>query len=130
MLGRTADAIDAIKKQDRIGLSDNFRVGGQSMLGICLFIEGRTREAEEALDKSLEIQPNYYLALRWKAIAAAEQGKDQSAKAAVKLFRELEPGKSTDDYLDSLKHLPIEHPRKFEAIDILRRLLEDTENDK
>jgi hypothetical protein len=38
-------------------------------------------------------------------------------------MHETEPGKSIDDYLDSMKHLPIEHPRKYEAIEILRRLL-------
>jgi TolB-like protein len=127
MSGRTSEAIDAIKEQERIGIAHNFRVGTQSTLGICLFIEGRIEEAEEAIDKSLEIQPNYYLSLRWKAVIAAARGKQQSARAAVKLLREFDTRNSVEDYLDSLKHLPIEHPRKYEAIEILRSLLEETE---
>jgi tetratricopeptide (TPR) repeat protein len=127
MSGRTGETIDAMRRQEKIGPSDNFRLGEQSMLGICLFIEGRLEEAEEAIDKSLAIQPNYYLALRWKAIVASELGKEQSAKATIRLLREVEPRKSIEDYLDSPKHLPIEHPRKYEAIQILRRLLEESE---
>jgi adenylate cyclase len=127
MLGKTMETIDAIDRQDRIGIADNMRAGGQSMLGICLFIEGRTAEAEAAVDIALAIQPNYYVALRWKAIVAAELGKEQSAKATIKLLRSLEPGRSIEDYLDSPRHLPVEHPRKYEAIEILRRLLEETE---
>jgi adenylate cyclase len=127
MLGHTDEAIEAFSKQDRIGLADNARMMGQMLLGICLFIEGRSQEAEQAIDRSLAYQPNFYLSLRWKAIIAAELGKERSAKAAVSSLLNAEPGKSIDDYLDSPRHLPIEHPRKYQAIEILRRLLEETE---
>jgi hypothetical protein len=53
----------------------------------------------------------------------------QPGRAAEKLLREAEPGKSVDEYLASPRHLPIEHPRKYEAVAILRRLLEGTEVD-
>jgi TolB-like protein len=127
ILGRTGDAIAALRTQERGGLSDLSRMAGLAQLGICLFIEGRSAEAEEAIDRSLALEPNNYLTLRWKAIVAADQGKEESARAAVRLLRKTEPGKSTDEYLDSPKHLPVEHARKHEAIAILRRLLEDTE---
>jgi hypothetical protein len=42
-------------------------------------------------------------------------------------LRAIEPGKSIEDYLASPRHLPVAHPRKYEAIKILRRLLEETE---
>jgi TolB-like protein len=127
MLGRTSETIELLTKQELSGLSNNFRLGWQSTLGICLFIEGRSEEAEVAIDNALAIHPNYYVALRWKAIVAAELGKEESARAAVRLLREAEPGKSVDDYLDSPRHLPIEHPRKYEGVAILRRLLEETQ---
>jgi TolB-like protein/cytochrome c-type biogenesis protein CcmH/NrfG len=126
VLGRTGDAITALRLQDRLALSDIARMGGLAILGICLFIEGRSAEAEEAIDRTLALEPNNYLTLRWKAIIAADQGKAESARAAVRLLRKTEPGKSTEDYLDSPKHLPVEHARKHEAIAILRRLLEET----
>jgi Flp pilus assembly protein TadD len=126
MLGRSAETIEAFGNQDRIGLSDNARMAGQSLLGICLFIEGKSAEAEAAIDSSLTLQPTSYLAIRWKAIVAAELGKDESARAAIRRLRESEPGKSIEEYLDSPRHLPIEHPRKYEAIEILRKLLEET----
>jgi tetratricopeptide (TPR) repeat protein len=125
MLGRTAAAIEAFGEQQR--LHDVSRQMGLSVLGICLFIEGRSSEAENVLDEALSIQPDNYLALRWKAIVAAEQGKDATAKAAVRLLRAAEPDKTTDDYLESPRRLPVEHPRKDEAIELLRRLLEETE---
>jgi TolB-like protein len=126
ILGRPVEAIEAFSRQERIGLSDSYRLGGQCLLGICLFIEEKTTEAEAALDRALTLQPNHYLSLRWKAIIAAELGKEYSANAAIRLLLASEPGKSIDDYLDSPKHLPIDHPRKYEAIEILRRLLEET----
>jgi adenylate cyclase len=129
MLGRTTEAIDALERQNRVGVADNMRPGGQAMLGICLFIEGRTVEAEAAIDASLASRPTYYLTLRWKAIVAAALGNEKSAKATIKLLRSVEPGRSIDGYLDSPRHLPIEHPRKYEAIEILRRLLEETEGE-
>jgi TolB-like protein len=128
MLGRTAECIDASIRQERMGLSDSHRMGGQSMLGISLFIEGRTEEAEAAIDKSLALLPTYYVSLRWKAIITAELGKDQSARATIRVMRQSEPRESIDDYLDSVKHLPIEHPRKYEAIEILRRLMEESDD--
>ena len=48
MLGRTADAIAAYGKQVRLAPFDAFRPGALAALGICLFIEGRPIEAEEA----------------------------------------------------------------------------------
>jgi TolB-like protein len=129
MLGRTAEAIAALDAQDGISLTDNARMAGLAMLGICHFMEGRSPEAEAVLDRSMALQPSNFLALRWKAIAAADQGKEESARAAVRLLRAFEPGKSTDEYLDSPKHLPVEHPRKYEAIAILRRLLDETEDE-
>jgi TolB-like protein len=123
MMGRAVEAVEAFSKPDCIAWSDVSRLGQYTLLGICLFIESRTREAEAKLDESLAMQPNSYLALRWKAVVAAELGKEKSAKAAIRRIHETEPDKSIDDYLDSMKHLPIEHPRKYEAIEILRRLL-------
>jgi TolB-like protein len=127
MLGHTADAIEAFSKDDCIAWSDASRMAEFALLGICLFIEGRTAEGEARLDASLALQPNFYLGLRWKAVAAAELGNEESAKAAIRLLRKSEPGKTVNNYLDSLEHLPIEHPRKYEAIEILRRLLEESE---
>jgi TolB-like protein len=133
MLGRPAEVIKAIGKeeliglQNSIGLSNNIRWGTQAQLAICLFIEGRSAEAEAAIDDSLMLQPTYYLSIRWKAIIAADLGKEGSARASIRLLRQTEPGKSIEEYLDSPKHLPIEHPRKYEAIEILRRLLEESE---
>jgi TolB-like protein/tetratricopeptide (TPR) repeat protein len=127
MLGHTGEAIEAFGQYDSVAQSDNSRMSGQTMLGICLFIEGRNEEAETAIDRALMVSPSFYLSLRWKAIIAARLGKEQSARAAVRLLREAEPGKAIEDFLDSPNHLPIEHPRKYEAIEILRRLLEEAD---
>jgi TolB-like protein len=127
-LGRTAEAIDAFTKQDRIGLSALSRMGGQLLLGICLFIKGMPLEAEAALDRTLTIVPTFPLSLMWKAIVATELGKKETAEAAIRHLREVEPGKSVDDCLHIVKHLPIEHRRKYEAIEILHRLLEETKD--
>jgi TolB-like protein/Flp pilus assembly protein TadD len=130
-LGLSSDTIAVFSRADRILPLDNtgYGVGALSLLGICLFIEGRDDEAEAAMGLSLAYAPNYYVALRWKAIIAAAQGRVHAARIAVNQLRRAEPGKTIDQYLRSPSALPFEHPRKDEAVAILRRLLEETEGE-
>jgi TolB-like protein/cytochrome c-type biogenesis protein CcmH/NrfG len=128
-LGKTADALTAFRTQLRLASQDVSRPFALALLGVCLFDQGRTAEAEEAIDRSLALHPDNYAALRWKAIVAAELGKEQAARAAVGLLRANEPGKSTGEYLQLLDRQPVGLNRKHEAIAILRRLLEESEGD-
>ena len=130
-LGRLCDTIDVVNQLDRTVSLDatSYRVGCLSLLGICLFMEGKPAEAEAAIDRSLAYAPEFYLTLRWKPIVAAQLGKERAARIAVMQLRRAEPGKSIDQYLRSPMQLPFEHERKDEAIAILRRLLEETEGD-
>jgi len=127
MVGRTADAIIAYGNQDRLASLDSFRIFALAALGACLFAEGRSAEAETALDRSLGLLPDNMMALTWKAIVAEELGRKSAAIATIRLLRETDPGKSDDDYFYWLNLLATEYPRKNEAIEILRRLLEETE---
>jgi TolB-like protein/Tfp pilus assembly protein PilF len=130
-LGHCAETIAVFSEADRILPLDNtgYGVGALSLLGICLFIEGRDEEAEAAMGRSLAFAPNYYVALRWKTIIAAALGRVQAARIAVNQLRRAEPGKTIEQYLRSPSALPFEHPRKDEAVAILRRLLEETEGE-
>jgi tetratricopeptide (TPR) repeat protein len=130
-LGRLSETIDVVTRVDHTVSLDaiSYGTGTLSLLGICLFMEGRDEEAEAAVDRALAYAPNFYVSLRWKAILAAARGRDRAARVAISQLRRAEPGRSIEQYLRSPKQLPFEHPRKDEAIAILRRLLEATEGE-
>lgn len=125
-LGRTAVAIATLRNLDRLAPDDSIDRGGLGVLGVCLCLEGRPAEAEEALNRALTFNPDFSFALKWKAIVASQQGKEQAARAAVRQLREAEPGKSIDHHLRTATALPFDHQRGRETATILRRLLEET----
>jgi tetratricopeptide (TPR) repeat protein len=123
LAGRTGDAIAVYSKQDRLASLDSFRTFGLWALGVCLFIEGRPAEAEAAIDRSLGLHPDNAMALSWKAIIAADLGNHEAGTAAVRLLLATNSGLSTDESLIRVEELPFEHPRKYEAVAILQRLI-------
>jgi TolB-like protein/Flp pilus assembly protein TadD len=124
-LGRCADAIAAFDQELRIAPPEAYRPFDLLVLGACLFVERRPSDAEVAIDQSLALLPDHYGALCWKAIVAAELGKEQAAASAIRQLRIVDPDKSIEQYLQTANQLPVEHERKYEAIAILRKLLED-----
>ncbi len=90
MLGRTAEAIEAYRRQDKLGPYDSSRHVALTNLGMCLLLEGQVDEAEAALDQALMLNPEYPVALEWKAIVAEHLGKHAAALAAVRQIRATE----------------------------------------
>lgn len=125
MRGRIADAIAAYSNPGRLAPDDSIHRTGLAVLGLCLCLESRPAEAEAALDKALALIPDFPTALAWKAIAAAQQGQEQAARAAVRLLRNAEPGRLNNQFLGKVQ-LPFDHPRQDEVVAILRRLLEES----
>jgi tetratricopeptide (TPR) repeat protein len=125
--GQIAKAIDAFTRQLQLSAVDFTRAFSLGALGICLFEESRSSEAEKVIDQALALHPTNYAALRVKAIVAADLGKNETARAIVRQLREAEPGKSVEEYLGVLQRIPSAYKRKNEAIAILRGLLEATQ---
>ena len=126
MMGATADAIVAFRKQVRLA-HDYTRPGALQILGTCLCLEGEPAEAEAALGESLALNPDYATAHKWKAVTAAQQGKEQAAKEAVMRMREAEPGMSLEEHLYATLYNPRLRERSAGAVAILRRLWAETE---
>jgi TolB-like protein len=123
--GHTADSIAAYSNPSRLSPDDSIHRTGLANLGISLCLEGRPAEAEAALERALALIPDFPTALRWKAVVAAQQGREQAAIAAVRLLRKAEPDRSNDQFLARMR-LPFDHPRQNEIVAILRGLLEET----
>jgi len=125
--GRIADAIAAFERQDSLSSYDLVRFSGLASLGACYLLEGRQSEANSALDRSLALHPDFHIALKWRAIAAAQQGEEQSALAAVRHLRRVEPEMTLDHHLRQLKHGIGIADRLEEPVATLRRLWDATE---
>jgi tetratricopeptide (TPR) repeat protein len=104
-LGRTAEAIAALTQQVSMTTVDSARVVGLSALGACYALEGKLTEAENALDKSLALAPNSHLSLKWKAIVAAQLGKQDIALGAVQQLRVAAPTMSIDQLVRQIRQI-------------------------
>jgi TolB-like protein/Tfp pilus assembly protein PilF len=125
--GRTTEAIAAYKEQLRLAPRDVHRAAALMILGICLYIESEVAEAATALDRSLALNPDYCVALMWKAVVAARQGQEQTAKATVLRLRDAEPGMSIDQHLRLLVYYPMYREQLTGTVTIFHRLWEETE---
>jgi TolB-like protein len=128
--GDTIKAISAHERQIQFASHDFYRSIGLVMLGISLCIERRPAEAEDALDRSLALNPDYCVPLMWKALAAVQQGKEQVARDAVNHMREAEPAMTLDQHLRLLVFYPIYAERLAAAVATFRRLWAETEADR
>jgi TolB-like protein len=126
-LGRAADAIVAYREMERRVAFHNYRYLGLAMLGACCLIEGRLEEAEAALDKSLALHPDFIIALKWKAIASAQVGNEQTAQTAVRRLKEVAPTMTIDQHVWQINRNPKFAERSTEHIASLRRLWEEVD---
>jgi adenylate cyclase len=127
--GRTAEAIAAFKKQLRLAPHDLNRAAALMIQGISLLVEQEPAEAEDAFDRSLALNPDYCVGLAWKAIAAAQQGKDWVAKDTIMRLRDSEPTMTLDQHLRLLVYYPSYRERLSATATLFRRLWEETGGD-
>lgn len=130
MLGRTAEAVEAYRKQDKLAPYDSTRYVALTNLGMCLLLEGEAKEAEAAIDQALMLNPEYPLALEWKAIVAEHLGKHAAAMAAVRQIRATEASMPLDRHVWQLERYEALRDRTAPFAAILRRLWDEAEGKK
>jgi TolB-like protein/Tfp pilus assembly protein PilF len=128
--GRPAEAIAEFNEQLRLAPHDLNRSGGFLLLGIMLYVDGQVAEAEEALDRALALNPDYGVALMWKSIAAAHQGREQAARSALLHLREAEPAMTIDQHLRLLVYYPIYRERLAPTVELFRSLWSETRGEE
>ncbi|MFM5886035.1 MAG: TIR domain-containing protein [Novosphingobium sp.] len=99
MLGRTAEAVEAYRKQDKLSPFDSGRNVALTNLAMCLLLEGQGEAAEDALDRALMLDPEYPVALEWKAIVAEHLGKHQVALETMRQIRMAEAAVPLDRHV-------------------------------
>ena len=122
MLGRTAEAVEAYHKQDRLSPFDSGRNVALTCLGECLLAEGQPEAAEQALDRALMLDPEYPAALEWKAIAADRLGKERAALDVMRQIRSAEAAVPLDQHVWQIERDEHLHDRAAAHVATLRRL--------
>jgi TolB-like protein/Tfp pilus assembly protein PilF len=128
-LGRTVDAIAAFTRDERPNSYFGVRHAMLASLAICYLLEGQPDQADEVLDQSLAHFADYGVALKWKAIAAAQRGNEQVALVSIKRLREVEPQMSIDQHIRQIIRSPYLAERTGEHVATLRRLWEATDGE-
>jgi TolB-like protein/Flp pilus assembly protein TadD len=114
--GRYAEAIVAFREQLRLAPHDLNRPHGLMLLAVCLILAGEPDEAEEAFDRSLALHPNDGVALAFKAILQAEQGREAAARATAARVRTASEHWTTDQQLFIVRSLLRERAAEAEAV--------------
>ena len=122
MLGRTAEAVAAYRKQDQLSPFDSSRNVALTCLGECLLAEGQAEAAEEALDRALMLDPEYPAALEWKAIIADHLGKERAALAVMRQIRSAEAAVPLDRHVWQIERDEHLRDRSAAHVATLRRL--------
>ena len=122
LLGRTAEAVVAYRKQDQLSPFDSTRNVALTCLGECLLAENQPAAAEEALDRALMLDPEYPAALEWKAIIADHLGKERSALAVMRQIRSAEAAVPLDQHVWQIGRDEHLRDRSAAHIATLRRL--------
>ena len=122
LLGRTAEAIAAYRKQDQLSPFDSSRNVALTCLGECLLAEGQPEAAEDALDRALMLDPEYPAALEWKAIIADHLGKERAALDVIRQIRSAEAAVPLDQHVWQIERDGPLHDRTAAHVATLRRL--------
>jgi TolB-like protein/Flp pilus assembly protein TadD len=121
-LGRCAEAIASFTRQDQSTSFDAIKILGLTKRGIAYFLEGRLADAETDLDRALGFDPDYYLALKWKAIVAALRGDETVAVANIQRLKKIEPTMLLDHHIWQMVNNPNLADHCADAVAILRQL--------
>lgn len=122
MLGRTGEAIEAYRAQDRLAPYDANRNVALTHLGMCLLLEGQAAEAEQVLDRALALDPEYAPALEWKAIVADQLGKRSVAVEAMRHVRTAERAMPLDRHVWQIERNENLRDRTAPHVATMRRL--------
>lgn len=122
LLGRTAEAVTAYRKQDQLAPFDGSRNVALTRLGECLLAEGQPEAAEDALDRALTLDPEYHAALEWKAIVADHLGKERAALDAIRQLRPADATEPLDRHIWQIERDDYAHDRTAAHVATLRRL--------
>ena len=122
LLGRTAEAITAYRKQEQISPFDSSRNFALTCLGECLLAEDQPEAAEEAIDRALLLDPEYPAALEWKVIIADKLGKERIALNVMRQIHSADAAALLDQHVWQIER--DEHLRDHSAAHVatLRRL--------
>jgi TolB-like protein len=128
-IGRTSEAIPILVEYEHLTRVDMNRPIALYNLGMSYLLEGRLNEADAALDRALVIDPDLHLALKWKAIVMARQGKEEAAIRTIRRIKELEPEMSLEQHVRQTLRSRKLGDLADEPVAILRRLWKATEAD-
>ncbi|HEY1888980.1 MAG TPA: hypothetical protein VGG63_01135, partial [Steroidobacteraceae bacterium] len=121
-LGQNAAAIAALDAEQKIAPQVHNLFISQYLRGLALFSQGRLADAGEALDRSLELNANFVLTQKWRAIVSTLLGAQEEAHQAVRDMRATEPSLTLEDHVSQIMLTVPDPARAAEAVAVLRRI--------
>jgi TolB-like protein/Tfp pilus assembly protein PilF len=125
-LGRTAEAMAEFDIEERLASQGTLRYASLVMRALACLMDGQVEAAAAALDRSLQLNPDFLITLRWKAIVAAMQGRPAEAGAAVRRMRHVEPAFTLEQHQAQNLRLVADMALAAQANALLRKVWSET----
>ncbi|MGB6452231.1 MAG: TIR domain-containing protein [Steroidobacteraceae bacterium] len=126
--GQDAELIAALDTLQKFTPQVFYLYVSQHMRAIAHFSQGQLAAARDALDRSLELNPNFVHAQKWKAIVSALLGQHDEARRAVLDMRATEPSLTLENHASQIMRTFADPTRAAEAVATLRKVWADTES--
>jgi TolB-like protein/Tfp pilus assembly protein PilF len=126
-LGQNAEVIAALDTEQKLAPHVFYLYGSQWNRGLAHFLDGRLTAARDTFDRSLELNANFVLAQKWKAIVSTLLGQPEEAYRAVRDMRATEPSLTLEDHASQILSTLSDRARAEEAVAALRRAWAEAE---
>ncbi len=126
-LGQYAEAIAELDTDQRLSPRAFYLYMSQYLRVLAHFSAGRLEAAREAVDRSLELNVNFVLAHKWKAIVSTRLGEREEAHQAVRDMRATEPSLTLEEHAAQIARSLPDPARAADAVAALRQIHAEVE---
>lgn len=126
-LGQGAEMIADLDAEYGLAPRAFYLYFSQYLRALAHFLSGQLAAAQDALERSLELNANLVHAQKWKAIVSALLGQHDEAHRAVRDVRATEPSLTLDDHTSQIRRSLPDDSRAAQAVAALRRLWAELE---
>ncbi len=120
-LGQSTEVIAALDTEQKLAPHIFYLYCSQWLRALAHFSEGRLAAAQDALDRSLELNANFVHAQKWKAIVSTLLDRQEDARRAVYDMRATEPSITLEDHASQILSTVSDGSRAATAVAALRR---------
>jgi len=120
-LGRYADAL-AVSGEGTRGAEARFGYRTQTLCAMSCYAMGHLDAADARLERALQLNPYYLIALKWRAIIAAMRNRPEEAAQIVRQMQGAEPDFTLDIHIRQMYYDAPDRAKIDVAVDVLRKI--------